>query len=71
MRMLCVCMCVCMCVCVCVCACVRARTCACACVYITLLDLAHTITTTHQPLVSGEDDGIQHGLIEEAVAHPL
>ena len=28
-------------------------------------------TVTYQPLVSGIDDGVQHRLIEEAVAHPL
>lgn len=28
-------------------------------------------TSSYQPLVPGEDDGVQHGLVEEAVAHPL
>ena len=26
---------------------------------------------TNQPLVAGKDDRVEHGLIEEAVAHPL
>jgi len=30
-----------------------------------------TCHTTHQPLVSSKDDSVQHGLIEEAVPHPL
>lgn len=25
----------------------------------------------YQPLVPGEDDGVEHGLVEEAVTHPL
>lgn len=27
--------------------------------------------SAYQPLVPGEDDGVEHGLVEEAVAHPL
>lgn len=26
---------------------------------------------SYQPLVPGEDDGVEHGLVEEAIAHPL
>ena len=28
-------------------------------------------TVGRQPLVPGVEDGVQHGLVEEAVAHPL
>ncbi len=31
----------------------------------------HTLHTSYQPLVPGKDDGVEHGFIEEAVAHPL
>ena len=28
-------------------------------------------SSAYQPLVPGEDDGVEHGLVEKAVAHPL
>lgn len=30
-----------------------------------------TVATPYQPLVPGKDDGVEHGLVEQAVAHPL
>lgn len=29
------------------------------------------ISDPHQPLVSGVDDGVEHGLVEQTVTHPL
>ena len=50
-------------VCVCVCVCV--------CVYCHTTSTRLGPMTPHQPLVSGKDDSIQHGLIEETVTHPF
>lgn len=30
-----------------------------------------SVATSYQPLVPGKDDGVEHGLIEQAIAHPL
>lgn len=30
-----------------------------------------SMRTTYQPLVPGKDHGVEHGFIEQAVAHPL
>lgn len=30
-----------------------------------------SMQTTYQPLVPGEDHGVEHGFVEQAVAHPL
>lgn len=32
---------------------------------------SHRLHTSYQPLVPGEDDSVEHGFIEETVAHPL
>ena len=41
--------------------------------YVFVYFLPRNTHSTHhyQPLVPGEDDGVEHGFIEEAVAHPL